>query len=417
MKESVARPNRSAASAPLAHRASGARVRLTRYVMHRLLCRLTRHTPVAFQITYWDGTDEQYGSGVPAFHLGVADPAAVWRVLRAPDPALGDAYVAGAVEVDDLERLLDLLFTSQVPHPIRPTVPAWMRRGTPVSRQYQDIQAHYDRGDAFFSLWLDASRTYSCAYFRTEADDLETAQAAKIQRILAKAQLRPGDTLLDIGSGWGALVLQAARAYGARATGITLSRQQYEFSRAAIRASGLQDRTNVELLDYRELAAQGVSYDRVVSVGMLEHVGRRNLPVFMQAVRRLLKPGGVCVLHTITQAREIETGPWMRRHIFPGGYIPSWRQVIALLPEHGFHLIDVESLRRHYHLTLTHWAHRFEQKLPEVRELGFDESFIRMWRLYLRACAAAFRWGSTDLHQFVFTHGINNSLSLTREHL
>jgi cyclopropane-fatty-acyl-phospholipid synthase len=154
-----------------------------------------------------------------------------------------------------------------------------------------------------------------------------------------------------------------------------------------------------------------------VSVGMLEHVGRRNLPVFLGALKRLLKPGGIGVLHSITQAREAPIGHWVRRRIFPGGYIPSWREVVKLLPEFGFHLIDGESLRPHYALTLSHWARRFEARLPEVRALGFDEPFIRMWRLYLHASAAGFRAGRLDLHQFVFTHGINNSLPLTREHL
>jgi cyclopropane-fatty-acyl-phospholipid synthase len=415
MSQSDTRSNPTAATEPRNRLARGPTARLTRRFLHGVLSYLARNTPVAYQLRYWDGTAEQYGHGAPVFHVVVRDPAAVWRVLCAPDPALGEAYMEGAVDVDSVERLLDLLFTSHF-RQLPLSMPDWMRGGTRVSRQYRDIQAHYDRGNAFFSLWLDASRTYSCAYFRSEEDDLETAQAAKVRRVLQKARLRPGDTLLDIGSGWGELVRQAARDYGVRATGITLSRQQHEFSQAAIRAAGLQDRARVELLDYRELAARGEPYDRVVSVGMLEHVGRKNLPVFMEAVRRLLKPGGVCVLHSITRAREEEISPWIRRHIFPGAYIPSWRQVIGLLPEHGFHLIDVESLRRHYALTLTHWAERFEAKLPEVRALGFDETFIRMWRLYLRGCAVGFRFGSMDLHQFVFTHGITNDLPLTREH-
>jgi cyclopropane-fatty-acyl-phospholipid synthase len=325
--------------------------------------------------------------------------------------------MAEEVEVDDLDVLLHELHSVGMQRPGRLPLPSWRIGATSVSQQYRDIQAHYDRGDAFFALWLDPSRTYSCAYFRSESDDLTTAQAQKIDHVLRKAQLRPGDALLDIGSGWGAMLLRAAQQYGARAHGITLSRQQYEFTRETIRKAGLEKGASVDLLDYRELAASGVAFDRVVSVGMLEHVGRRNLPVFLGVVQRVLKAGGIGVLHFITRAREGPVSPWIRRHIFPGGYIPSWREVIALLPEFGFHLIDAESLRQHYALTLSHWARRFEEKLEEVHALGFDPSFVRMWRLYLRGCACAFRVGTLDLHQLTFTHGTSNSLLLTREHL
>jgi len=392
----------------------GPTARFTRRLLRHAGSRLTDRP---FRISYWDGTSDQFGDGPPVFHLTVRSPAAAWRILRRPDPAFGDAYMAGEVEVDDLDGMLDVAHLAREPLRARLHLPEWTAPATPVSRQYRDIQAHYDRGNAFFALWLDASRTYSCAYFRREADDLETAQAAKIDHVLRKAQLRPGDTLLDIGSGWGALILRAAQQYGARAYGITLSRQQYDFTREAIHAAGLEEQASVDLLDYRELAQRGAAFDRVVSVGMLEHVGRRNLPLFLKTVQRLLQPGGIGVLHSITRAREGAVSPWIRRHIFPGGYIPSWRELIGLLPESGFHLIDAESLRRHYALTLSFWARRFEEKLAEVRALGFDETFIRMWRLYLRACAAGFWTGALDLHQLAFTHGINNALLLTREHL
>lgn len=388
--------------------------RLARCIVRRVCEQLT---DVPFRITYWDGTSDRFGDGPPAFQLTLRDPAVVWRILRAPDPAFGEAYMAGTVEVDGLDQMLDALHGTPFPLLARLRLPQLTPRATPVSHQYRDIQAHYDRSNAFFALWLDASRTYSCAYFRREDNDLEAAQAAKIDYVLRKAQLQPGQSLLDIGSGWGALILRAAQCSGVRAHGITLSQQQYEYTVDRIRATGLQAQVSADLLDYRELATKAVTFDRVVSVGMLEHVGRRNLRAFLQAVKRLLKPGGVCVLHTITQAMEEEIGPWTQRYIFPGGYIPAWREVVALLPDYGFRLIDAESLRRHYALTLSHWALRFEERLPEVRSLGFDETFIRMWRLYLQSAAAGFRNGSLDLHQFVFTHGVNNGLPLTREHL
>lgn len=174
---------------------------------------------------------------------------------------------------------------------------------------------------------------------------------------------------------------------------------------------------SVELADYREFASRDGRYDRVVSVGMFEHVGRRQLPVYLEAVARLLKPGGLSLLHTITCMREGPVGGWMGRYIFPGGYVPSWRETVWLLPELGFHLLDAENLRLHYALTLDHWSRRFAERLPEVRALGHDERFIRMWWLYLRASAAGFRYGDLSVHQFLISHGRNNALPLTRAHL
>ncbi len=378
-------------------------------------CRYLADVP--FRVIYWDGTSHCYGGNQPEFCIRIKDPTTAWRIIRAPDPEWGNAYVAGHIEVDNLDRLLEAHARVTLSGLSRFLLSPWLSIATSVSHQYQDSQAHYDRGDAFFSLWLDRSRTYSCAYFRDAADDLETAQTAKIDHVLRKAQLQPGQSLLDIGSGWGALILRASQHYGVRAHGITVSRAQYEFTRNTIRSASLESRAQVDLLDYRQLAARNLTFDRIVSVGMLEHVGRTNLRVFWGAVKSLLKPQGVCVLHSITRPREMQLSRWMRQNIFPGAYIPSWREIIDVLPEFNFHLIDVESLRRHYALTLSHWSERFEARLPEVRALGFDESFIRMWRVYLRGSIAQMTAGALDLHQFVLTNGINNELPLTRDPL
>jgi cyclopropane-fatty-acyl-phospholipid synthase len=179
----------------------------------------------------------------------------------------------------------------------------------------------------------------------------------------------------------------------------------------------LEGQVSVDLGDYRELTPASGGYDRVVSVGMFEHVGRRHLPVYLDSVARLLKPGGLSLLHTITDMIEGATDRWITRYIFPGGYIPSWRETVWLLPEYGFQLLDVENLRLHYAMTLDHWSQRFEAHVPEVRGLGFDGRFIRMWWLYLRASAAGFRYGAYSLHQFLFSKGRNNRVPLTRAYL
>ena len=372
---------------------------------------------VPFRVIYWDGTSDCYGGRRPEFCIRIKDPGTAWRILRAPDPEWGNAYVTGQVEVDNLDRLLEAHARVTPSGLSRLLLAPWLPAATPVSRQYQDIQAHYDRGNAFFSLWLDRSLTYSCAYFRDAADDLETAQQAKIDYVLRKAQLQPGQSLLDIGSGWGALILRAAQHYEVCAHGITVSQAQCEFTRQAIRSTGLEGRAEVDLLDYRQLASRSLKFDRIVSVGMLEHVGRKNLRVFLSAVRGLLQPQGVCVLHSITRPREMQVSRWMRMNIFPGSYIPSLREITDLLPEFDFRLVDVESLRRHYALTVSHWSERFESHLPEVRALGLEESLIRMWRLYLRGAIAQLTAGAIDVHQLVFTRGINNHLPLTRDSL
>lgn len=386
---------------------------------------LRRVRGAAFRVRYWDGLEETFGEGTPQCTVSVRDPGVVWALLRAVDLGLGEAYMDGRVEVDDLDAFLkEAMAATRVPA-LR--LPRFFPRLDPntVRREYRAVRYHYDLGDAFFALWLDESRTYSCAYFETPAATLEEAQRAKRRHILRKLQLAPGQSLLDIGCGWGALLFDAALEYGVRACGITLSKAQHAWVRRRIEERNLQGRVHVQIADYRELARSeaapmagpGGQYDRVVSVGMFEHVGRRHLRDYMQAVARLLKPGGLSLLHTITRPREQAVGPWISRYIFPGGYIPSWRETVWLLPDCSFELLDVENLRLHYALTLDHWSRRYEEHLTQVRALGYDERFIRMWRLYLRGSAAAFRYGDLSLHQFLFSRGRNNALPLTRAHL
>ena len=255
--------------------------------------------------------------------------------------------------------------------------------------------------------------SYSCGYFKNENDTLYQAQCNKVDRILEKLNLSDGMTLCDIGCGWGFLLIEAAKKYNIKGVGITLSKEQKAKFEQRIKEENLSDRLEVKLLDYRDLPKQHMEFDRVVSVGMIEHVGRGNYEEFMQCVKSVLKQGGVFVLHFISALKEYPGDAWVKKYIFPGGVIPSLREIMQIAGELRFYTVDVESLRRHYNKTLLCWNENFQQHRAEVVEM-FDEKFARMWELYLCACAATFMNGIIDLHQIVFTNDVNNELPMTR---
>lgn len=372
-------------------------------------------------VTYWDGTTDCFGEDVPKCRIIFNNQLDLKALMSDPILALGEAYMEVQVEIEgDISELLEMAYLNRNTflhkHPlVKRTLSGW-RRTNSISVQKKNVQRHYDLGNEFFSLWLDETMSYSCAYFNTPEDTLDQAQLQKIDYILKKLQLHQGETLLDIGCGWGWLIIRAAQQYGVKALGITVSKEQVAESKRRIRENRLEGKVDIELLDYRQLAEQGVAFDKVVSVGMLEHVGKENLSVYLKSVEQLLVPGGLSLLHSITHQKEGPVNAWIEKHIFPGGYIPSLRELIWLLPEHNFHLLDVESLRLHYALTLEQWAERFENNLDKVREM-FDERFVRMWRLYLKACAVSFRYSGLNIHQLLFSKGLNNTLTLTRKHL
>ena len=275
------------------------------------------------------------------------------------------------------------------------------------------MSSHYDLGNDFYKLWLDPTMSYSCAYFKSDKDTLEQAQRNKVDYILQKLYLKPGMTLLDIGCGWGFLLLEAAKKYGVKGYGCTLSKEQWKKSQERIKALGLEGQVTIELTDYRDLEAKDLQFDRVVSVGMMEHVGRSNYSTYMETVNHLLKQGGIFLLHTITGHDEVVSDPWIRKYIFPGGTLPSLRELIHHAYDADFRVLDVESLRRHYCRTLLCWYKNF-CKVHEQVARWKDPSFVRMWDLYLCGCAAAFRIGYIDIHQVLMTKGNNNSLPMTR---
>ncbi len=285
----------------------------------------------------------------------------------------------------------------------------------------QAIAFHYDVSNDFYALWLDEAMVYSCAYFEQPDDTLAHAQRAKLDHVCRKLLLRPGDRLLDIGCGWGALVIHAAMHYGVRAHGITLSEQQLMLARERIAEAGVSDRVTVELRDYRDLTGEG-SYDKVSSVGMFEHIGLKNLPVYFAKVNQLLKPGGLFLNHGITHDVEgwekTLSSEFINRYVFPDGQLDTVSNIQRVMERAHFEIADVESLRPHYALTLRHWVARLEKHHDEALQF-VTESTWRVWRLYMAACALEFESGEIGVYQVLASKraGRSAALPLTRRHL
>ncbi len=370
-------------------------------------------------VKFWDGEEETFGEGERKFKLILKEPISKADIIADPSLAFGEAYMNKVLEVEgSVQKVIESIYFN---------MGSFLRQGhlyhkaikkisNNIKKSKENIEHHYDIGNDFYKLWLDDTMTYSCGYFASCDDSLTQAQRNKVDIILKKLNLKEGETLLDIGCGWGELILNAAKKYKVKALGITLSKEQHDKVSKRIKEEGLSDLLEVELIDYREL--KGRSFDRIVSVGMLEHVGKDHLYEYFFHANQLLNDGGLSLLHCITGIHESEggTNSWINKYIFPGGYIPSIQELVGYISKEGFHLIDVESLRRHYGRTLEHWARNFENAMPIIQQ-NKEESFIRMWRLYLNACAASFNSGNIDIHQFIFTKNINNDIPWCRDYL
>ena len=282
-----------------------------------------------------------------------------------------------------------------------------------LRRSPKNISFHYDLGDEFYALYLDKTMTYSCAYFKRPDNSLEQAQLNKYEHIARKLILKPNESLLDIGCGWGGMLIYAAQKYGITGVGNTLSQNQYEYANRKIKELGLQDQIEVLYQDYRHLSGK---FDKVVSIGMFEHVGKKFIPAFIQKVSDLLKTGGLGLLHTIGKDTPSSSDPWLCKYIFPGFYLPTLHEITHEMGEIGFSILDVENLRLHYAKTLEMWAENYEQNVEKVMEL-FNEAFVRRWRLFFNISIAGFKFGESRLFQILFSNGLNNSLPTTRTHV
>lgn len=361
--------------------------------------------------------DREYpiGEGEPTFTVDFKKAIPVSDLLRSTSIALGEAYMDGDLEIEgNLYEALDN-FLGQMGKFSTDENALKKLIYTSVSKKNQkkEVTSHYDIGNDFYKLWLDDTLSYSCGYFKHPDDTLYQAQVNKVDYILQKLYLQEGMTLLDIGCGWGFLLIEAAKKYKVKGTGITLSQEQYAEFKKRIAEQGLEDYLNVELMDYRDLPKYGKKFDRVVSVGMVEHVGRENYQLFNDCVEQVLKDGGLFLLHFISALKEHPGDAWIKKYIFPGGVVPSLREMVTAMANDNFHILDIENLRLHYNKTLLCWEKNYKEHIEEVRKM-FDERFVRMWDLYLSACAATFHNGIIDLHQILVTKGINNELPMVR---
>ena len=370
-----------------------------------------------FELKLWDGSSEIYGEGEVQFKINFNEPIPKADIIKDPSLAFGEAYMTNKIDIEgSVQKVIESLYNNKE---------SFLRNSDKYSsllkiatnnikNSRKNIEFHYDIGNDFYKLWLDDTMTYSCGYFKSKDDSLIQAQKNKVEHILKKLNLKEGETLLDIGCGWGELITSAAKKYKVKAMGITLSAEQLEKVKERIKNEGLEDLVEVQLVDYRELKNR--TFDKVVSVGMLEHVGQDHLKEYFAAVNNLLNDKGVSLLHCITSTEIGGNNTWINKYIFPGGYIPAVKELVNCMSDVGFSLNDAENLRLHYGRTLEHWAENFENALPEIRKTK-DETFIRMWRLYLNACAASFNSGNISIHQFLFNKGVNNELPWTRDYM
>ena len=367
--------------------------------------------------SFGDGTGKRVG-------FSVADRATALQLVIDPDLHFGEAYMDGALNVthgtihDVLRLLFENVETAQsslsldLPYAIRRRIKR-LQQANPVGKARENVAHHYDLSGALYDIFLDEDRQYSCAYFEAHGQTLESAQLAKKRHLAAKLMIEPGMKVLDIGSGWGGLGLYLAQVCGAQVTGVTLSEEQYQVSNERVARHGLEGKVQFLLKDYRELDGE---FDRIVSVGMFEHVGVRHYGEMFAKVRKLLKRDGVFLLHSIGRSNGPgATSAWIQKYIFPGGYAPALSEVLPEVEKAGLYTTDVEILRLHYARTLAEWRKRFAARRDDVVAL-YDERFARMWEFYLSSSELSFRHLGLNNFQLQATRH-QEALPFTRDYI
>jgi len=356
--------------------------------------------------------------------LKLLDKSLHYKLLLYPDLFLGEAYSNGSAVIENgtLTEFLDIALKnvgrnetstlSEFLNKLRGTY-RFLTSFNLLKKSKSNVAHHYDISEDLYGLFLDSKKQYSCAYFKNENDDLETAQTNKIKHIIKKLNLKPNQRVLDIGSGWGSLAIEIAKESECEVVGITLSENQLEYSKKKAKELNLENQVEFRLIDYRQLDEK---FDRIVSVGMFEHVGRKFYKNYFNQVSNLLNDDGIALIHTIGSANPPRgPQPWITKYIFPGGYTPSLSEVAKPIEKSGLVISDIEVLKMHYAHTLRHWRDRFLGKKDRVLEM-FDEKFFRMWEFYLSSCEMTFKWGDQVVFQFQLTKKFT-SVPATRDYI
>lgn len=384
---------------------------LERAALRRLLARL-QNPPL--RVVLWDGTE--IGPHSPPSHtLRISDRGTLWKLVTNPQLQFGEAYSDGRLSIDgDFTGFLRMVISATAGrNSARSRHPSLLRRSKCTrSESKANIHQHYDIGNDFYKLWLDDQMLYTCAYYRHPRMTLEQAQVAKMDHVCRKLQLRPGETVIEAGCGWGGFALHMARHYGVTVRAYNISHEQVHYARDAARRENLDARVEFVEDDWRSIEG---SCDAFVSIGMLEHVGLENYRELGHVIRRCLHPAGRGLIHSIGRNFPERLNPWIERRIFPGAQPPTLAQAMDIFEGENFSVLDVENIRLHYAVTCRDWLRRFEDRAADVREM-FDERFVRMWRLYLASSMVAFECGTLQLFQILFAPGRSTEVPWTRDY-
>ena len=367
------------------------------------------------RVILWDGTVIAPPGGPPELSIRFRKKSALFHLFLDPEAYFGEGYASGLIEIEgDLVRFLETIYLSLSGIKISPIWSLFPKRArNNQSRSLQNIHSHYDIGNAFYRLWLDPEMLYTCAYFPRPDMSLEAAQTAKMDYVCHKLQLRAGEEVVEAGCGWGALALHMAKYYGVRVKAYNISREQVSQARKRAAEEGLSGRVEFIEEDYRKIRGQ---FDAFVSVGMLEHVGPENYQALGGVIHGCLKERGRGLIHTIGRNSPATLSEWVEQKIFPGAYPPTLKEMMAVFEPCSFSICDIENLRLHYWKTLEHWLFRFDAAEETINRM-FDPAFTRAWRLYLAGSLVAFKTGTLQLFQVVFTRDRNNEIPWSRDYI
>ena len=386
--------------------------RLLRMIMHHV------GNPRA-TLRLWNGEEFSVSDGKPVACIEFRKRRVLFELIASTSVGFGECYSKGLIEFHgDFLALANEMATAYTRqrdrgywwHKFRSLLTSI--RANSLTRSRHNVHHHYDLGNDFYRLWLDERMLYTCAYYEDAGASLDEAQVAKLDHVCRKLRLEPGQTVIEAGCGWGGLALHMAERYGVRVKAYNNSREQVDFARQQASLRGLTDEVEFVFDDYRTIDQQ---CDVFVSVGMLEHVGLRNYRTLGDIINHCLKPDGLALIHSIGRSHSRPPDPWLTKHIFPGGYIPSLGDMAAIFEPHKFSVLDIENLRLHYARTCADWLENFEAVSDQVGEM-YSEEFVRTWRLYLAGSSAGFQSGTLQLYQVLFAPGGNNKVPWTRQY-